>query len=419
MRILLVASKFLPEYTGAAVRIQRLYRLLLGEHPGWSVQVLCGGVEQVDAASYEIDYLSVRRIRSHSASASGRCLRIISFYREFFSTWQILSQTRFDLIHTIGNSAVTSAAIHYAQWKGKPLLVELVNYGAVPNQELPLVQKFWRLGVRRRTAIVAISDKLGQRCRSLGYDVNVWVRPNPVDTERFTPEPGGKHDYRQRLTAFSDDDIVIAMIAKFMPQKNQRFLLDVLNLLNSRYKLLMAGPLVETGPLAQRDQAYMFALRESIDSLGLVDRVQLVTGFVDAANYMKAADVYVMPNLMEGLGTPLLEALACGLPVVANAGEHAFKDYLPEGRAGFLVPLEASAWAAAIEKTLRLDRGQLATVAVEIAERYSLTRFTVDYQTVINGLMACDREQVLDIQALMTLATKGDAIDGRGSSADK
>ena len=383
------------------------------------MQVLCGGVEEVDAASYEIDYIAVRRIRSHSASTSGRCLRIINFYREFFSTWHILSQTPFDLIHTIGSSAVTSAAIHYAQWKCKPLLVELVTAGAVPNQGLPLVQKFWRPSVRRRTAIVAISDKLRQRCRSLGFDANVWVRPNPVDTERFRPEPMGKHDYRQRLTPFSDDDIVIAMIAKFMPQKNQRFLLDVLNLLSSRYKLLMAGPLVETGPLAQRDQAYMVALRGSIDTLGLADRVLLVTDFVDAANYMKAADVYAMPNLLEGLGTPLFEALACGLPVVANAGERSFADYLPEGRAGFLVPLDASAWAAAIDKALRLDRDQLATVAVEVAKRYSLTQITAHYETILNGLLTSDSEQVLDIQALMTSAENSDKVVGRTSVAEK
>ncbi len=400
MHILVVASKFLPEYTGPAVRIHRLYRRLLREHPEWSMQVLCGGIEQAEAACYVIDDIAVRRIRSHSA-AGGKCARIISFYREFLSTWQILSKTHFDLIHTIGSSAVTCAAIHYAQWKYKPLLVELVTAGAVPNQGLPLVEKIWRPSVRRRSAIVAISEKLGQRCRSFGFGVNVWVRPNPVDTERFTLEEGTKHDYRQRLTVFSNDDIVIAMVAKFMPQKNQLFLLEVLGLLSSRFKLLMAGPIVDSGALAERDQAYLSDLRISIDSLDLTDRVQLITNFVDSASYMKAADVYAMPSLMEGLGTPLLEALACGVPVVANAGVPSFKDYLPEGRAGFLVPLDALAWAKAIEKTLQLDREQLAMIAEDIATRYSLTRLTSNYQKVINGLIVCDREQELDVEALV------------------
>jgi glycosyltransferase involved in cell wall biosynthesis len=91
---------------------------------------------------------------------------------------------------------------------------------------------------------------------------------------------------------------------------------------------------------------------QRVEELDLADRVHFL-GFVaegDLVHLYNLARVFVLPSLHEGLGFPILEAMACGVPVVASN-----LSSLPEvvGDAGILVnPLDTYGLAAAIQKLL-------------------------------------------------------------------
>lgn len=93
-------------------------------------------------------------------------------------------------------------------------------------------------------------------------------------------------------------------------------------------------------------------LREQIAARGLADAVRF-TGFVadvDLVHLYNAATCFVLPSLWEGFGLPVLEAMACGTPVVASA-----RGALPEvvGAAGLLFDPERPAdLVAALERLL-------------------------------------------------------------------
>ncbi|RME33287.1 MAG: glycosyltransferase, partial [Gammaproteobacteria bacterium] len=317
LRIALVTGKYPPEYSGAGLRSHNTYRRLLGEVPGLVVQVLCSGLERRRREDYRLDGIAVHRIRGFMDPQSGRMAQAMSGWAEALQVLPWLERTRPDVVHVVGACAVTAAAIAWARLRRVPLLVELVNAGASPAQSLPLLHRLWRPDLRRGTAIVAISEALAERCRELGLGELVWSRPNPVDTSRFHPDPDRRLELRRRLTPFTEEDIVLACVGKFMPLKNQGFLLDVLAQLPSAYKLVLAGPVVRHGPWKKRDQEYLERVRRKVRVLGMEGRVQLVTEFVPAEEYIRLADVYLLPSLSEGLGTPMLESLACGVPVVA------------------------------------------------------------------------------------------------------
>ncbi len=65
----------------------------------------------------------------------------------------------------------------------------------------------------------------------------------------------------------------------------------------------------------------------------------IVENFVKAEKYIKISDVYAMPAYNEGLGTPLLESIACGVPIVANSNEPSFKEWINNGENGYLEKL--------------------------------------------------------------------------------
>lgn len=103
---------------------------------------------------------------------------------------------------------------------------------------------------------------------------------------------------------------------------------------------------------------------EAVRRMGLEDRV-LFTGFVpdvDLPGLYQAAEAFVFPSLYEGFGLPVLEAMACGTPVVCSAAAS-----LPEvaGQAALLVPpKEVSAWATALASLL-----SDATLRAELSQR--------------------------------------------------
>ncbi|QQG36326.1 MAG: glycosyltransferase [Micavibrio aeruginosavorus] len=394
MDILLVISKFLPEYTGAAYRIDKLYQSL-GE--SFSVSVLCGGIEHKSAATYTHRVLKVERLHDRSSGEKNRWLRLFYYYWDFLAARHALARRKFDVLHIAGTSAQTCAALYHASRHNTPTLLELVTAGAHPLQPLPLLGKICRPSLPDRTVLVAISEPLATRCANYGFKNICWSRPNPVDEERFQPQPAMKAELRQKLFPFGETDVVITMIAKFMPQKNQIFLLEVLTRLPGNFKLALGGPVARSGPLASRDASYFENLTSQIKSRGLENRVFIKQEFIEnPQEWMQASDIYALPNRDEGLATPLLEAQACGLRIIANAQEDAFHCWVAQNETGHLLPLDPDLWSGAIKQSLDIPPAKLQERADHIRTRCGMERTTRIYRDILTYLASQGPNQTLE-----------------------
>ena len=67
------------------------------------------------------------------------------------------------------------------------------------------------------------------------------MRPNPINSKFYIVNRIEKLKLRNKLTNFSNDDIVMTHIATFIKQKNHIFLLDVLKKLPEKYKLYLGS----------------------------------------------------------------------------------------------------------------------------------------------------------------------------------
>jgi glycosyltransferase involved in cell wall biosynthesis len=124
--------------------------------------------------------------------------------------------------------------------------------------------------------------------------------------------------------------------------------------------------------------AYQSAFREALANLGAAaDRVRLLGPLDDGdipALY-RLADVYLSPSIKEGFGLCVIEALACGKPVVVSEIEP-FVGYLRPGEAHWCDPGSASSVAAAIGSALRTGQATFGPDAAarfpwaEVAERH-------------------------------------------------
>lgn len=370
INVLVVSSKYPPEYAGSGLRARATYNRLSKKFPV-AFEVLTSSVTLNKSAVYSLDGIRVTRIAAKpfplatdekkKVTAFAEKMKLgCDYLSEAVLTWKylIFNSRRFDLIHIFGKNWVTAATLTFAKAFRRPFIVELCNEVDTPHHYEPFVFRAI-LGEKfpRNTSIVCISDMLKKMCEGRGYRDGIWCRPNPVDETKFFIDTKNKIAFRKKHTRFGPDDTLLAYIAKFRPSKNQIFLLDVLKKLPEKFKLVLAGPVVESGPLFERDRDYLRKIKEKIarDSLG--PRVELKAEFIENIDeYLKMSDIFLFPTTTEALGTPMLEAMACGLPVVANRIAGVTDYWIEDGKNGFISGLDAGEFAAKVEKAANIDR---------------------------------------------------------------
>jgi len=131
------------------------------------------------------------------------------------------------------------------------------------------------------------------------------------------------------------------------------------------------------------------ALEAQILQLGLGQCVRLLGHRDDVPGLLRAADLYVFSSWSEGLGSSVLEAMACELPVVATDAEGVVGEMVEDGVTGRLAPSrDPRALADAVAASLR--NPEQARAMAQAARRMLETRFVVD--RMVEGTLAAYAE---------------------------
>jgi glycosyltransferase involved in cell wall biosynthesis len=103
-----------------------------------------------------------------------------------------------------------------------------------------------------------------------------------------------------------------------------------------------------------KDAEYRAELAALPEKLGVTEDVDFVGAVANPFPYMRRASVFVLSSAWEGLGNVVIEALACGCPVVSTDCRSGPREILEDGRYGELVPVgDDEAMATAIQRVLR------------------------------------------------------------------
>jgi UDP-glucose:(heptosyl)LPS alpha-1,3-glucosyltransferase len=137
---------------------------------------------------------------------------------------------------------------------------------------------------------------------------DVTVIPNAVDTVRFTPGRRiAKRNESRRSLSYSENDFVSLLIGNDWKKKGLDTLLKALaSLADIPLRVLVVG----------MDDPNLY--HPLLDQLALHDRVHFEKPSGDVLSFYAAADLYVGPSLEDAFNLPMLEAMACGLPVIAS-----------------------------------------------------------------------------------------------------
>lgn len=139
---------------------------------------------------------------------------------------------------------------------------------------------------------------------------NIKILANAVDAERFRFRPDRRTIMRKELGL--ENHLVIACVARFRPEKNQIFLMDVLKeILKHRQDVifLFAGD----GPCEEEVKA-------KAKEYGIEEHTRFLGMRTDVPDLLQAADAFVLPSFWEGLPVTAIEAQASGLHCVVSEG---------------------------------------------------------------------------------------------------
>lgn len=237
-----------------------------------------------------------------------------------------------------------------------------------------------RQALRRATAVVAVSDYSKQRFAAWSKveAKHIHVVPNCVDRSAFAPGPKSDH-LLGRYGLYGRRAILT--LGRLEPNERYKGIDEVLEVLPAIARALPTISYLVAGEGGDRGR-----LERKAEVLGVRDRV-VFTGYVDEtekAEHFRLADAYVMPGWGEGFGIVYLEALACGVPVVASTRD-ASREAVRDGLLGEVVdPSDRAALERAILAALGAERGRVP----EGLDFFSRERFRERWESVIAGVFA-------------------------------
>lgn len=285
---------------------------IVGKMNGGGVEaVVMNYYRHIDQSKFQFDFLvdedSTRVPEEEITALGGRVFRIppyqhpIRYRRELI---RLMSEQQWPIVHSNINT-LSVFPLSAAKKVGVPVRIAH-SHSTMGKGEF--AKNMMKLALRPfanvyPTVRFACGHYAGEWLFGKKHDFTVI--PNAIELDKFRFDPTVRRETRKEL-GIAEDTFLIGHVGRFMPQKNQAFLVDVLaDLLPNRPKTMLA--FVGDGP----DKA---DVQQHAEELGVSDHVLFLGQRSDVNRLYQAFDVFCLPSLYEGLCVVGIEAQCAGLP---------------------------------------------------------------------------------------------------------
>lgn len=332
LRIALVAEDYYPQLGGVPEHVHHLAREL--ETLGHQATIVTSHMRMHG----HVDPPYVRRVgMSVVIYANGGVARLTVGWRLTARLTELFKHEQFDVVHVHGglSPVLGIVAAWAAERAGIPVVATFHTW--FPRS---IGYRVWRKPLQRlldrHAATIAVST--AARDAMARYFTAPWeIIPNGVDTTFF--RPGLTHEDRRvgpvdrRKTGPN-----LLWLGRIEPRN------DLATVLAALPRVLARHPhahltVVGDGPWRSRMERAARGLGSAVHFAGYSNG--------DRPNFYRSADVYVCPTTRASFGVTLLEAMACGTPLVVS-DIPAFRDVAGPSQAVFAQPGDAAAWADAV-----------------------------------------------------------------------
>jgi len=304
--------------------------------------------------------------------------------RMFHRIRRIFSEFRPDIVHT--HLHVLKYSLPASMLRGIAVQVHTVHNLA--EREADAAGRIvHRLAFRKRVIPVAVSRSVAASLRRVYGIEDAVTIPNGIPLSHFRADRAARAKWRGELK-LDDRDFLFVSTGRLTIQKNPLLMLRAFaalasSLAGSRVHLALAGD----GPLRQR-------VEEEVRLRGLRNKVHVLGYRTDIRECLAAGDAFLLSSDWEGHPLGTMEAMACGLPVIATA-VGGVPELVESGLHGLLVPPgDASALTGAMR--FLLERPQERAAMAQASRRraaadFSLERMVCDYDELYRTRLAAVR----------------------------
>lgn len=299
---------------------------------------------------------------------------------KFYITPQLFSLAKkvrtFDMIHLHEYRTFQNVVIyHYARKYGVPYVLQA--HGSLPRivakQRLKWIYDmfFGHRLLRDASKAIALCQGEAEQYRSMEVPENkIEVIPNGIDLSEYSKLPP-KGSFKKKFSIDNNEKIIL-FLGRIHRIKGVDILIKAFARINRKLenvKLVIVGP----------DDGYLYKVKALAKTLGISDKVAFI-GPLHGVNKLEVyvdADFLVVPSLYEIFGIVILEAYACGKPVIASSVMGP-KELVLDGKTGILVnPGEINELTDAI-KLLLYDENKTKNMGMKarqfVAENFDIEK---------------------------------------------
>jgi len=261
-----------------------------------------------------------------------------------------MRRSRCRLVHC-HDAHSASVGLTAASLAGVPLRIVSRRVDFPPGRNFLSRRKYGR----SVDAVIAISQGVKRVLVESGVpEEKIEIVPSGIDFSVY--EEDLPRDYLHREYGFSESDYLVGIVAQLEDHKGHRYLLDAARILMQRARKIR---IVIVGEGSLR-----LELTKQAERLDVKDVVYFLGFREDIPNILASLNLFVLSSHLEGLGSSLLDAMACRLPVVATRAG-GIPEIVKHGKTGLLVPpKDPEALAEAILALYR-NRGLAARLGLE------------------------------------------------------
>lgn len=378
--VLMVSQTFYPMIGGAEKQAFELSKALVKK--GVKVTVITRRTG-VLAARETFDGVKIERFKTFGSAALDSFLFML---KVFF--YMLANRAEYGAAHVHLASSPAVAAVLAGRLTGKKTLVKLG--GGLGVDEITRSRKTFLGRLKLKFFSLAKPELL-----VMNSEVYEWLKNsrefsglklrqfrNGVDTGRYTP-PLYHEKIRAKTAIGIENGIMFLFVGRLSPEKRVREFIEVWAELFAEEPAKPKIHLVIIGEGPEEEN-----IKAAVSKLEAVQSVTLAGPKDDLLPYYRAADVFVLPSISEGLSNSMLEAMACGVAIMASRVGGA-KDAVVEGQSGCLFdPLNRQEIKQCVrgyiaDRGLALRMGEQARLTA--VEKYSMARVADEILEIYQG----------------------------------
>lgn len=396
VRVAHVIPRYYPIFGGAETQCRLLVQHLRTANNLEVPFLLTGRVERGYAEQEQIDEVCVYRL---GVPGIGKW-QWYCFY--LAASWFLMRRRgEFDVIHCHATSTMGFSMTVTGALLRKPVVLKLSTNGELLGDPVNSTGIRARIKSRLRTAmagylarrarIVALNRQGASEVEAAAPGRSVTI-PNGIDRNQYHPLDPSARTALRAASGFSERDIVLLFVGRFVARKGIDVLLSAFERLKSDTRLNLVHLCLAGGGELQTDAINVL---EAADTRSVNSRIHILAPKIPAVEYYQMADVFVFPSQREGLPNVVLEALAIGLPcILSDIDPHVeLKETNPEADIRLFRSGDAEHLACTVQAAFESIDLPVATgpQVVCLAETYRIERVAHEYGRLYRTMLLANQ----------------------------